>query len=561
MPRKKVPFSGKAKRQQLQKKKMGKNSNYLMTRAKESSEEDGQDITRSYIHKGQTNRYALKLNRETDAEVEEKKELAKKQIIRLDETCLEITSDKYFPAGLTFPRRPPWNFDMSRLELDSRENRYFTQYLSELHKTFEKGDSISIDRNIENWRQLWRVTEMSDILLLVVDIRFPNLIFPPSLYDYVVGYLHKHMVVVLNKIDLAPPSLVAAWKHYFTKQYPKLKIVLFTSFPSYNLRDGGGSASGIKIKRRKGKQKMAAEGAQKLQEACQTLVKDELDLSLWKHKILEEMNFEYEDIVIDKVVNQNEDTSYFQHQRFKEGILTIGCVGQPNVGKSSLINALMGRKVVSVSRTPGHTKHFQTIFLTSNVRLCDCPGLVFPSTVSKVLQVLMGSFPIAQLREPYTTIKYLAERMDLVKLLKITHPSKEEEWSAMDICEAWATKRGFFTAKAARPDTHRASNHLLRMALSGQISLCFMPPGYVAEKSRWEQCDDIEYIKWVQANIDEVPTNPRDSVYSDDEDEDSSEDDHGESGSKEESTSDDEDPGSDTKVKNRFDLLDVTSSD
>ncbi|XP_077289886.1 nucleostemin 4 isoform X2 [Arctopsyche grandis] len=482
MPRKKVPFSGKAKRQQLQKKKMGKNSNYLMTRAKESSEEDGQDITRSYIHKGQTNRYALKLNRETDAEVEEKKELAKKQIIRLDETCLEITSDKYFPAGLTFPRRPPWNFDMSRLELDSRENRYFTQYLSELHKTFEKGDSISIDRNIENWRQLWRVTEMSDILLLVVDIRFPNLIFPPSLYDYVVGYLHKHMVVVLNKIDLAPPSLVAAWKHYFTKQYPKLKIVLFTSFPSYNLRDGGGSASGIKIKRRKGKQKMAAEGAQKLQEACQTLVKDELDLSLWKHKILEEMNFEYEDIVIDKVVNQNEDTSYFQHQRFKEGILTIGCVGQPNVGKSSLINALMGRKVVSVSRTPGHTKHFQTIFLTSNVRLCDCPGLVFPSTVSKVLQVLMGSFPIAQLREPYTTIKYLAERMDLVKLLKITHPSKEEEWSAMDICEAWATKRGFFTAKAARPDTHRASNHLLRMALSGQISLCFMPPGYVAEK-------------------------------------------------------------------------------
>lgn len=240
--------------------------------------------------------------------------------------------------------------------------------------------------------------------------------------------------------------------------------------------------SGIKNKRRKGKQKMAAEGAQKLQEACQTLVKDELDLSSWRHKILEEMNFEYEDIVIDKVVNQNEDTSYFQHQRFKEGILTIGCVGQPNVGKSSLINALMGRKVVSVSRTPGHTKHFQTIFLTSNVRLCDCPGLVFPSTVSKVLQVLMGSFPIAQLREPYSTIKYLAERMDLIKLLKITHPSKEEEWSAMDICEAWATKRGFFTAKAARPDTHRASNHLLRMALSGQISLCFMPPGYVAEK-------------------------------------------------------------------------------
>ena len=45
------------------------------------------------------------------------------------------------------------------------------------------------------------------------------------------------------------------------------------------------------------------------------------------------------------------------------------------------------QQVVSTSRTPGHTKHFQTIFLTPNVRLCDCPGLVFPSVVGKQLQV------------------------------------------------------------------------------------------------------------------------------------------------------------------------------
>jgi hypothetical protein len=47
----------------------------------------------------------------------------------------------------------------------------------------------------------------------------------------------------------------------------------------------------------------------------------------------------------------------------------------------------MGRTVVSTSRTPGHTKHFQTIHLTHNVRLCDSPGLVFPSLLPKPLQV------------------------------------------------------------------------------------------------------------------------------------------------------------------------------
>ena len=48
------------------------------------------------------------------------------------------------------------------------------------------------------------------------------------------------------------------------------------------------------------------------------------------------------------------------------------------------------QQVVSTSRTPGHTKHFQTIFLTANARLCDCPGLVFPSIVGKQLQVRFG---------------------------------------------------------------------------------------------------------------------------------------------------------------------------
>jgi ribosome biogenesis GTPase A len=68
-------------------------------------------------------------------------------------------------------------------------------------------------------------------------------------------------------------------------------------------------------------------------------------------------------------------------------LITIGLVGHPNVGKSTIVNSIVGRSVVSVSKTPGHTKHFQTIHLTSSVRLCDCPGLVFPAVLPKPLQV------------------------------------------------------------------------------------------------------------------------------------------------------------------------------
>lgn len=46
--------------------------------------------------------------------------------------------------------------------------------------------------------------------------------FPPALYEYVTGELGLALVLVLNKVDLAPPALMVAWKHYFHQHYPQL---------------------------------------------------------------------------------------------------------------------------------------------------------------------------------------------------------------------------------------------------------------------------------------------------------------------------------------------------
>lgn len=42
----------------------------------------------------------------------------------------------------------------------------------------------------------------------------------------------------------------------------------------------------------------------------------------------------------------------------KPRIKTIGMVGYPNVGKSSVINVLCNKKRVTVGALPGKTKHF-----------------------------------------------------------------------------------------------------------------------------------------------------------------------------------------------------------
>lgn len=502
----KKPFSGKAKKQQLQAKKQRQNASLLTGNYSRNNEEDSIDSEFSGVQKinkqprdnSSKNRYALEFFKETKEELARRKEQARCTIEPLSLKDQEV-SDNYFPPEVDMPKRPPWDFSMSKEQLDLREQRYFTEYLKGMAKL---SDVSYFELNLETWRQLWRVLEMSDVLLIIVDIRYPVLMFPPYLYRYITNELKKEMILVLNKVDLAPPALVVAWKEYFRGMYPKLHILMFTSYPTYNLRGNTNETEGLKQRRRKGKLRMAAEGAQKLLDACKEIVGDEVDLSSWHEKIQEEMQMEFDLDDLDHKENvtiEKEDTSYFKHERYKNGVLTIGCIGTPNVGKSSLMNALMGKKVVSVSRTPGHTKHFQTIFLTRTVCLCDCPGLVFPSTVPKQLQILMGSFPIAQVREPYTTIKFLAERIDLAKILKLQHPDNDDSWSAMDVCDAWAIKRNFVTARAARLDTYRAANSLLRMALEGKICIYVYPPNWVTDREKWENHPDVELVRWIQA--------------------------------------------------------------
>ena len=48
---------------------------------------------------------------------------------------------------------------------------------------------------------------------------------------YFVFLCVMYCFVLLLQIDLVPPEVVTAWKHYFTSKFEKLRVVCFTSFP------------------------------------------------------------------------------------------------------------------------------------------------------------------------------------------------------------------------------------------------------------------------------------------------------------------------------------------
>uniref|UniRef100_A0A8C1QFF8 Guanine nucleotide-binding protein-like 1 n=1 Tax=Cyprinus carpio TaxID=7962 RepID=A0A8C1QFF8_CYPCA len=449
------------------------------------------------------NRFRLHFEKESKEEVEKRKKIAMEKILKpVAEKELEIDMTQIYPEekGLDFPRRPSWHYSMQREELLRKEEKSFLEYLEALHSKNPPGTLSHFEHNLE------------------------VLQFPPALYHYITGELKKYIILVLNKVDLCPAPLVLAWKHYLTKQFPHLHCVCFTSHPGQPYMSPSSVLSVVLQKKRIRKKAGCnrAGGPFHIMRACQEITEGRVDLSSWEKKIQrdavavgtegDQADDGSESVLMEHHSDVAMEMNSLTQELYKDGVLTLGCIGFPNVGKSSVLNSLVGRKVVSVSRTPGHTKYFQTYYLTPTVKLCDCPGLVFPSQVDKQLQILAGIYPVSQLQEPYSSVGYLCEWINFQSVLKLTHPDhspetpqdpKTQDWTAWDVCEAWAERRGYKTAKAARNDVYRAANSLLRLAIDGRLCLCLRPPGYTQSKDEWESHPDLAEIIALQGRKEE----------------------------------------------------------
>ena len=69
-------------------------------------------------------------------------------------------------------------------------------------------------------------------------------------------------------------------------------------------------------------------------------------------------------------------------ERKKKGLLPrkirVLVLGVPNVGKSTLINRLVGKKAVNVGNKPGITKNLEWIRINDKIELLDTPGILWP---------------------------------------------------------------------------------------------------------------------------------------------------------------------------------------
>ncbi|KAI9481990.1 P-loop containing nucleoside triphosphate hydrolase protein [Coemansia mojavensis] len=405
-------------------------------------------------------------------------------------------------SRLKIPRRPEWDRTTTAAQLHRSEREAFMEWRRELARLQEDEGLLltPFERNLEVWRQLWRVLERSHLVVQIVDARNPLLFRSEDLERYVKEIdENKRTLLLVNKADMLTGRQREAWAEYFGEH--GIRHLFFSAKESNEQLQ---------------QEREQAEAEQLAQELTRhTLTDEQLDEQLdgqlgeqlgeaareerRQEEAPQKPDFEAQvravelsaDQLRTRVLTPAELVAVLMRESPEtaaQGRVVIGLVGYPNVGKSSTINAVVGSKRVNVGAMPGKTKHFQTIHLTDSVVLCDCPGLVFPTFATTAADMVCnGVLPIDQLREFSGPSALVARRIPkhvLEAVYGIAIPTRPLDAggdgvpTAEELLCAYAAARGLFKSGEGNPDESRAARVLLKDYVAGKLVYCHAPPSW-----------------------------------------------------------------------------------
>ena len=164
--------------------------------------------------------------------------------------------------------------------------------------------------------------------------------------------------------------------------------------------------------------------------------------------------------------------------REKQGTLRAMVVGVPNVGKSTFINKVSGRKTAAVSDRPGVTRGKQWITVDNQLELLDTPGILWPKFDDPIVGDRLAF--TGAVKDDVLDTEDLAAK--LLITLREEYPAAlteryriepDPEMQGWELLEACARKRGFLMARG-EVNTERMAAVLLdefRGGKLGRISL------------------------------------------------------------------------------------------
>lgn len=307
-------------------------------------------------------------------------------------------SDMEALAGQALTASVSYNADNDR-DL-AREEPDFK--IETLEMIFKAGQSKRV------WNELHKVIDSSDILVNVLDARDPMGTRCYQVEEFLKKEKpFKHIVYVLNKVDLVPVWVTQKWVAILSAIHPALAF-------HASIMNPFGKGALINLLRQ------------------------------------------------------------FSKLHCDKKQISIGFIGYPNVGKSSIINTLRAKKVCKVAPIAGETKVWQYVTLMKRIYLVDCPGVVYPTGSTPTDCVLKGVVRVENIKTPEDYIEPMLER---VKKEYIQKTYDIFEWTDHeDFLTQFARKSGRLL-KGGDPDLSTSAKMILNDWQRGCIPYFVRPPG------------------------------------------------------------------------------------
>jgi ribosome biogenesis GTPase A len=232
--------------------------------------------------------------------------------------------------------------------------------------------------------------KLIDLAMIVLDARAPLASLNPEILKLAAN---KEKIIILNKIDQADDNITKQWTKYFEAKGAKVLTINSTKLNSAAL-------------------------------------------------------------IKSIIASMQEKTARQLARGIISRPLRVAVMGIPNVGKSTLINALANKKAMRVENRPGVTRSLKWIKIANNIELLDTPGVLWPKLTDQEVAIkiaMLGGIKETNLpteKLSYEILKYLTNNNlnKINKLYSVSLTVLKDDQGAQDALEIIARKRGLILA-------------------------------------------------------------------------------------------------------------------